>query len=205
MVEKVRGRVGTRAALLRAAAGLLEERGMAAVTLRAVGERAGVSRQAPYKHFADKEELLSVVAADYFGRMGEEMSGAAGVAGDAYGRLEAMVEAYVRFALANPHRRRLMCGPEVNGSPYPVVHEAAGAVYQRFVGVVAECQEAGDLPRGDPVKLAALMYATAHGAVELALSGHTEESKGLGDPLALVQLLLASLRVRQASGADALL
>lgn len=194
MVETARGRIGTRATLLRSAAGLLEGRGMAAVTLRAVGERAGVSRQAPYKHFADKEELLSVVAAGYFDRLGGEMAEAAGAVGDAYGRLEAMIEAYVRFALANPHRCQLMFGPEVKGSPYPVVHEAAGAVHRMFVGAVAGCQEAGELPGEDPIKLAALMYATAHGAVDLALSGHTEEPKGLGDPLALIQLQLASLR-----------
>lgn len=180
--------------MLGAAAGLLEGHGMAAVTLRAVGERAGVSRQAPYKHFADKEELLSVVAAGYFDRVGGEMAEAAGAAGDAFGRLEAMAGAYVRFALANPHRCRMMFSPEVKASPYPVVHEAAGAVHAKFVGVVAECQEAGELPAGDPVKLAALMYAAVHGAVDLALSGHTEESKGLGDPLALVRLLLDSLR-----------
>ena len=39
------------------------------------------------------------------------------------------------------------------------------------------------------------MYATAHGAVDLALSGHTEEARGLGDPPALVRLPLASLRI----------
>jgi AcrR family transcriptional regulator len=195
MVGKAGRQIGTRAALLRAAAGLLEDRGMAAVTLRAVGERAGVSRQAPYKHFADKEELLSVVAAGYFDRVGVEMAEAADKAGDAFGRLEAMAEAYVGFALESPHRCRLMFGPEVKGSPYPVVHEAAGAVHGRFVGVVAECQEAGDLPEEDPIRLAALMYATAHGAVDLALSGQTEEAKGLGDPLALVRLLLARLRI----------
>ena len=60
---------------------------------------------------------------------------------------------------------------------------------------VAGCPEAGDLPQEDPERLAALMYATAHGAVDLALSGHTDESKGLGDPLALIQLLLAGLRL----------
>ncbi len=134
------------------------------------------------------------IAADYFDRVGVGMAEAADAAGNAFGRLDAMAEAYVGFALESPHRCRLMFGPEVKGSPYPVVHEAAGAVFERFVGVVAECQEAGDLPEEDPIRLAALMYATAHGAVDLALSGHTEEAKGLGDPLALVRLLLASLR-----------
>jgi AcrR family transcriptional regulator len=195
MVETT-GRGGTRGALIRAAAGLLEERGMAAVTLRSVGERAGVSRQAPYRHFADKEELLSVVAAGYFERVGEEMAGAAEAAGGPLGRLDAMVAAYVGFALENPARCRLMFGPEVKGSPYPAVHEAARAVHERFVRTVAESQEAGLLPGGDSVELAALVYATAHGAVDLALSGHGEDTKRLGDPLALIRLLLAHLRVR---------
>lgn len=183
--------------MIRAAAELLEGRGMGAVTLRAVGERAGVSRQAPYKHFDDKEELLSVVAAGYFEQLGEEMAAAAeGRSGDPLWRLEAMGEAYVRFALANPNRYRLMFGPEIRVSPHPEVHEAAYAVYARFVRAVAESQEAGLLPGGESVELAALLYATSHGAVDLALAGQAERSKGLDDPLALLRLLLVLLRTR---------
>ena len=66
-------------------------------------------------------------------------------------------------------------------------------MYGRLVGVVAECQEAGELPGGDVLGLAALLYATVHGAVDLALAGHAEEEKGLGDPLTLVRLLLVRL------------
>lgn len=168
---------------------------MAAVTLRAVGERAGVSRQAPYRHFADKEELLSVVATGYFERIDEEMAEAADAVDDPFDRLDAMVRTYTSFSLSSPSRRRLMFGPEVKGSPYPAVHEAARAVHERFVRVVADCQDAGLLPGGDPVELAALMYATAHGAVDLVLSGQNEASKGLDDPLALLRLLLAHLRI----------
>ena len=183
----------TRSDLLEAAAGLLEERGIEAVTLRAVGQRAGVSRQAPYKHFVDKGELLSVLAARYFERLAEGMISAAEGAGESpFARLEAMLEAYVQVALGSPARYRLMFGPEVRGLPYPKVHEAARGLYGRLVGVVAECQEAGKLPGGDPVELAALVYATVHGAVDLALAGHAEE-KGLADPLALVRSLIAHL------------
>jgi hypothetical protein len=46
------------------------------------------------------------------------------------------------------------------------------------------------------VGLAALLYATSHGAVDLALAGQAEESKGLQEPMAQVRLLLAHLRVR---------
>lgn len=181
--------------MLASAAGLLEEGGIAAVTLRAVGERAGISRQAPYRHFADKEALLSAVAAGYFGQLGEEMQAAARSSGDdPFGRLEAIAEAYVSFALSNPNRYRLMFGPEIRDNPHPEVHEAARAVHGWFVRAVAECQEAGQLPAGDPVELAALMGAASHGAVDRALAGHVEEDKGLGDPAALVRLLLFHLR-----------
>jgi AcrR family transcriptional regulator len=104
-----------------------------------------------------------------------------------------MMEAYVRFALENPPRYRLI-GGEMSGSPHREVHEAARAVHERYVRAVAACQEAGELPGGDPVELAAVLFATVHGAVELTLSGHAEEEKGLGDPAKLVRALLARLR-----------
>jgi AcrR family transcriptional regulator len=49
----------SRAALLRAARELVEEHGMAATTMAAVAERAGVSRRAVYLHFASRAELIS--------------------------------------------------------------------------------------------------------------------------------------------------
>src|ERR1700677_3914321 len=53
----------TRDALVDAAVQLLDEGGPEAVTLREVGHRAGVSHNAPYKHFTGKEALLAAVAA----------------------------------------------------------------------------------------------------------------------------------------------
>ena len=52
-----------RAALVRAAMELLEESGETALSLRAVARRAGVSPAAPYRHYADREALVSAVAA----------------------------------------------------------------------------------------------------------------------------------------------
>src|SRR5215204_3631083 len=114
-VTRTAQRGGTRSVLLEAAAGLLEEGGIEAITLRAVGERAGISRQAPYNHFADKATLLSVLAAKYLERLGEGMAEAAKGAGDdPFEGLGAMMEAYVRFALESPSRYRLI-GQEMSG------------------------------------------------------------------------------------------
>lgn len=191
-VRETRGGT-TRRALLDAAAGLLEEGGMGAVTLRAVGERVGVTKQALHNHFADKATLLSVLAARYLWRLDERMAEAAQRAEVPVEGLEAMVGAYVRFALGSPSRYRLI-GQEMSGSAHEEVHEAARSVHARFVGGVAACQEAGELPGGDPVELAAILFATTHGAVELTLSGHAREEKGLGDPVELVEALLVRLR-----------
>ncbi len=49
----------SRMALLRAARELVEEHGMAATTMAAVAEHAGVSRRAVYLHFASRADLIT--------------------------------------------------------------------------------------------------------------------------------------------------
>src|SRR5215467_776183 len=55
-----------RAALIRAGLAILAEEGVQALTLRAAARRAGVSHNAPYRHFADKEALLAAIAEEGF-------------------------------------------------------------------------------------------------------------------------------------------
>jgi AcrR family transcriptional regulator len=43
-----------RAALIQGGLELIEEKGVRALTLREIGDRLGVSRSAPYRHFTDK-------------------------------------------------------------------------------------------------------------------------------------------------------
>jgi AcrR family transcriptional regulator len=64
--------VSTADRLLAAAAELLDGGGEAAVTLRAVGSAVGLSHNAPYKHFASRDDLLAAVATADFGAVAEE-------------------------------------------------------------------------------------------------------------------------------------
>jgi AcrR family transcriptional regulator len=63
----------TRRSLLDAAAALLDLGGVEAVTLREVGARAGVSRSAAYRHFADKQALLNVLATNALSELGDAL------------------------------------------------------------------------------------------------------------------------------------
>src|SRR3954452_11529824 len=72
-MSRIESAAATRRALLDDAAELLDNGGPDAVTLREVGARAGVSRGAPYRHFADKESLLTEVAAESWERIGDHM------------------------------------------------------------------------------------------------------------------------------------
>ena len=60
----------TRQKLVAAASSLLDSGGQAAVTLRAVAERVGVSHNAPYRHFRDRNALLAAVAERDFNALG---------------------------------------------------------------------------------------------------------------------------------------
>lgn len=185
---------GTRAALLRVAAELLEREGIAAVTLRAVGAYAGVSRTAPYRHFTDKEALLSAVAAADLYRLRDVLETAMRGGEGPMGRLEAMTVAYVRFALAQPEHYRLMFGSAQRKREHADTKAAAEAALGVLVAAVADAQRAGDLPGGDPLPLAGLLWSAGHGAIDLALGGYTDAAKGLPDPETLLLLLLTHLR-----------
>jgi len=183
----------TRDDLVAAAADLLEEGGPGAVTLREVGARAGVSRSAPYRHFAGKEDLLAAVAARGLrDRHAARMRRRAASPAEA---VRADLLYFVRGALAHPALFRLTYGSWKEGSPE--LGDAATAARAAFVDVVVAAQDDGSLPPGDPERLAALLLALVHGASDLALSGHlSRRGKGHADPADLVDDLLGHLGAR---------
>src|SRR5271169_1383734 len=94
--------------LIDVAAQLLDEGGPAAVTLRAVGETAGVSRGAPYRHFKGKAELLAAVAARELDRLADRFE--SGTDRSRAPGIEETLAAYLEWALRYPERFRLTFG-----------------------------------------------------------------------------------------------
>jgi AcrR family transcriptional regulator len=180
----------TRDKLIEAAARLLDRGGPAAVTLRAVAQRCGVSHNAPYKHFASKQDLLAAVASRELGRGTEP---AKSKRSDARARLRTMIHGYVHWGRSRPARFKLTFGAWSSGTDE--LAQAAAVARQRLIQAVADAMQAKQIARGDPERVAYLILALAHGATDLALGGHLSATgKGKADPEDLIDDLLALLR-----------
>ena len=99
-----------RRAIVKAALDLLKETQSLEFSLRELARRAGVSHNAPYKHFADKRELLAAVSAAGFDMLTKQMAREIASLRDPQARLSAMMGAYVRHGVENPALYQLMFG-----------------------------------------------------------------------------------------------
>ncbi|WFE27815.1 TetR/AcrR family transcriptional regulator [Solwaraspora sp. WMMD791] len=127
------------AALLAAGLDLLETDGADRLSLRAVARAAGVSPNAPYRHYADKDDLLAALACHGCDDLLHRING---VTGDtARERLVGMTQQAVRFAQERPEVFRLMAGHLC--SQRPAVVEALGRVR---VAVLVAVRGPGDEP-----------------------------------------------------------
>src|ERR1700679_250820 len=97
-----------RKTLLDAAVALIGEVGPQAFTLREVARRAGVSHNAPYRHFPSKDDLLLAVAAEGFKRLTALMEKTLSAGTSPLERLELCGCGYVNFGLRWPNHLLVM-------------------------------------------------------------------------------------------------
>ena len=180
-----------RRTLLEDASVLLNEGGQDALSLRALARRAGVSPRAPYRHFADKEALLTALAVEAFGAFGEAL--AVADASAAPGReLEAQAIAYVRFGLKAPGRFRLMFGPRrfVANDELITAKQAAFGVLQARVDLLAG-------PGDDSRAQAVGYWSLAHGLTVLFLDGRVRDELDGSEDEIIQRIARATLCVAQ--------
>jgi AcrR family transcriptional regulator len=163
--------------LLETAVQLISEVGPAGFTLREVARRANVSHNAPYRHFADREELLAAVAAQGFRELTQAMTKAAKQQPDALSRLKHAGLAYIEFALRRPEHFAVMFDApaakrgllkEFPHHKTPDSAEAAKESFEKLVSLVKSCQDEGRLPSGETLQFALLAWTMVHGIAKLA-------------------------------------
>lgn len=185
----------TRAAIVAAAGALLETGGPDAVTLRSVGDAAGVSRSAAYRHFDDKSELLRALAAQTLRDLAQRIRAAAD--GERDGALRRGAAAYLAHAVEQPHHYLLIFGDTPIAHPGHQLELAADDAMLAIEELVDAAQATGDLPPAPRRELATVVWVLLHGLAQLRITGHLHEPRtvdgdtGLGT---LLDLALDSLR-----------
>jgi AcrR family transcriptional regulator len=160
-----------KAAVLDAAARILERDGIAGLTLRGAAREAGVSHAAPKNHFGDLAGLLSELAASGYVRLREAMLAAADAGDPPSLRLHAIGAAYVEFARANPALFLLMFRSERLDMGRPALREAADALFGLLAGAVGkEAPADGALDEREAVEMA-LAWSQVHGLAMLLIDG----------------------------------
>jgi AcrR family transcriptional regulator len=174
-----------RAALIDAAVEMARAGGPEAVVVREASRRVGVSHNAAYRHFPDRDQLLKAVCGRCMSALARLMeAGIARVPGDdhsiaaARARLRATGVAYVTFALTEPGWFRTAFAVP-HGLSYLDEHEGAGesglGPYELLSAQLDALAAAGGLPleRRDHAEIAA--WSAVHGLATLLIDGPLRE------------------------------
>jgi len=185
-MSRTESAAATRRALLDVAAALLDGGGPDAVTLREVGARAGLSRGAPYRHFADKESLLAAIAAESWELIGDHMHGLRTAPGLPEERLRAALVDVIAISRRQPHLYQLMFTTPA-GDPTAVVR-AAQRMCDEFLAIVAAV-----VGEQNAERYAAILLTGVHGAAGLESSGLLRTDKWQTTAEELVDALLVTV------------
>jgi AcrR family transcriptional regulator len=147
--------------IVAAAIALIDEAGdPAALTLRGIARRAGITAPSIYPHFADLAAVITAVLATSFDELAGAVRAALDGQHDPRRALIAAGDAYVRFAWEHPQRYRLMFA----ASGYA---PDAVATFALVEGAIRDCAAAGASASDDPRTDTWLLWAALHGVATL--------------------------------------
>lgn len=177
--------------LVAAAAALLDSGGEGAVTLRAVGQAAGVSHNAPYKHFKNRDALLGAVAAADLAEMAAALKHVRQSSAKPATKLTQALKGVIDYNAKHPARYQLL----LNDPRFATLDEdlKQAAYIDEFNSIVQECQATGQLPDVPHIALSGLLFATVHGLISLEASGRIKRKKGHAGVVPSLELMVKLL------------
>jgi AcrR family transcriptional regulator len=170
-------KTSTAASILVAARELLDREGIAAVAMRPVAERVGITPMAIYRHYADRASLLNAVADEGFQELATRVH-ALKLKGDVAHQLTQVGDIFLDAALRFPNLYQLMfLVPREGARVYPRDFKAGRSpTFNPTVNILEQAMRAGELRPGDPVEIAFELSALSHGLIVLYLGGRVAQS-----------------------------
>jgi len=159
-----------RRALLSEASRTLREDGLAALSLRELARRTGVSHGSPRRHFPDRQALLDALAEEGFRSLTGQMRDSTGPVARLEEQFRAGAEAFVGFALAEPALMELMFTVK-NDNPSPGLRAASEDFYVASAELFGRLHAQGRLALAHPDRARMLLAATLQGIATLVGAG----------------------------------
>lgn len=158
----------------------LQEHEPAELSLREIARRLGVTHQAPYKHFRDRDHLLAVVTARAFSCFADALEKVP-TTPSPQEDLRALGNAYLAYAANNQLHYRLMFGARLDsvGQDEQVVEQAMRA-FNVLVEKVARLRPRQE--RTETVLDSLSLWSTVHGIASIHQSGMLS-ALGIPEPL----------------------
>jgi AcrR family transcriptional regulator len=170
-----------RRALLDTAAEAIAESGPAALSLRDLARRAGVSHAAPAHHFGDKKGLLTALAAEGF----EQLAAALQETRAATASFLELGVTYVRFATTHRAHFEVMWRPDLYHEDDQALTAARDRAGDALYTGAADLPDGNAAPDADSVREAGLAgWSIAHGFATLWLSGALSQTTQTPDEAA---------------------
>ncbi len=136
----------------------LAEGGPGALSLNAIAKELGVSGPALYRYFAGRDALLTELIRDAYADLTAALAAADH-------RLPDLAAAYRSWAVAHPHRYRLLFGAPLPG--YDAHDERLADAAQRVLDVLLACVGPG--PEPTPALRTVTVWSRLHGFVSLEI------------------------------------
>jgi AcrR family transcriptional regulator len=157
------------AALLDAAADILQSEGPDGLSVRRIAAAAGVAPMGVYNHFESKFGIIDALFIRGFERLGQAMDSIADIS-DSYEALRQAGQRYRALALKHPMEYRIMFMQSVPGfEPSDKAMEVAASAFAALVAAVQRAMAAGIIAEGPPTDTAQMIWASIHGWVSLEL------------------------------------
>ncbi len=187
-----------RAVMLKKTIEMLQDTPIETLSLRKLAREVGVSHNAPYMHFKDKDALISAVSDDGFSDLTQAMMAARNQAVDWHGAVIEMGTAYVHFLLENAPLAEVMFRPRPpliadqaldpaadfsnsGAADSPGPSPAGRALFVLFVALIEEGVEAGMIAPQRNIRQPALhIWCLLHGAAGVIRATRADPVDGVG-------------------------
>lgn len=175
----------TKQKLLHITRRMIDENGIDSVSMRDLGKKMNLSRSAIYRHFKNKEDLLAALMVENFNMLKNNISDFIEEIDDPKRLITQILQMYYDFGKNNRDHYQLMFQKQWDKEEFPNIYMLASDSFSLVENYFEQELEARI--RNSPMETTAMILSFIHGLVDLHISGHLEEEKGLDNSSRLIQ------------------